>query len=99
MIGGTNQGNGRVSIELMTQTEPVAKTDALNNVRYIRDCDEGKKHSEIQVISTTGQNIAYHKTSGITRNLTDGDFTNLYTRAECVTIDLGSVRIIVVGLT
>ncbi|MCI5789976.1 MAG: glycine-rich protein [Tenericutes bacterium] len=92
MIGGTNQGNGRVSIELMTQTEPVAKTDALNNVRYIRDCDEGKKHSEIQVISTTGQNIAYHKTSGITRNLTDGDFTNLYTGAECVTIDLGSVR-------
>ena len=92
MIGGTNQGNGRVSIELMTQTEPVAKTDALNNVRYIRDCDEGKKHSEIQVISTTGQNIAYHKTSGITRNLTDGNFTNLYTGAECVTIDLGSVR-------
>ena len=39
MIVGTNQGNGRVSIELMTQTEPVAKTDALNNVRYIRDCD------------------------------------------------------------
>lgn len=92
MIGGTNQGNGRVSIELMTQTEPVAKTDALNNVRYIRDCDAGKAHSEIQVISTTGQNIAYKKTSGGTLVLTDGDFTIPYTRDECVTIDLGSVR-------
>ena len=88
MIVGTNQGNGRVSIELMTQTEPVAKTDALNNVRYIRDCDEGKKHSEIQVISTTGQNIAYGKKP----LLTDGNFIDLYEGAVCVTIDLGTVR-------
>lgn len=93
MIVGTNQGNGRVSIELMTQTEPVAKTDALNNVRYIKTCDANQAHSEIQVISTTGQNIAYEKASGVaTKVLTDGDFTKTYKLTECVTIDLGSKR-------
>lgn len=94
MIAGANDSTGFASIELISKDNPTPKTNILENVRYIRDCNDNKKWAEIQVITKNGQNIAYSKlTTAPLNQITDGSIDTTATgSSNCVTIDLGSVH-------